>query len=169
MTRVSRNPLTQDIWEGVKDDLAKLISILSDKNLVQGFFDDFLTPTEKVMLAKRLGIAVLLIGGFGYDEIKEILHVSTSTIFTVQNAVEKGKFLKPAVEDLLRIQRKEKDRGSFFEKAKDSLRILVVHDRRSLARAMNPFSSEEEREFEAYNKSHKKAWETAWPNRMTKI
>ena len=50
---------------------------------LRNFIHDLLTPTEKVMLSKRLSIAVLLAKGYDYRTISGLLKVSTSTILSV--------------------------------------------------------------------------------------
>ncbi|MEX0587197.1 MAG: Trp family transcriptional regulator [Patescibacteria group bacterium] len=57
---------------------------------VEEFYLDLLTYTEKIVLAKRLAIAMLLVRGLGYDEIKEILKVSDPTITRVRNQLRSG-------------------------------------------------------------------------------
>lgn len=63
---------------------------LRSKKEAEEFFLDLLTYTEKIMLAKRLAIAVLLMKDFGYRRIKEILKVSDPTITKVQNQLRSG-------------------------------------------------------------------------------
>ena len=52
---------------------------------VKEFLTDLLTPTEQVMLAKRLSIAILLTYECDYRTISETLKVSYSTIGNVAN------------------------------------------------------------------------------------
>lgn len=44
------------------------------------FLEEFLSPTEKVMLAKRMTIAILFSKGHDHRAISSMLKVSTSTI-----------------------------------------------------------------------------------------
>lgn len=48
------------------------------------FFEAFVSPAEKVMLAKRLAIAVLLEKGWDYQSISSAVKVSTSTVNSVR-------------------------------------------------------------------------------------
>jgi len=50
---------------------------------VKEFLTDLLTPTEKVMLAKRLAIALMLIKSYDYSSIRSTLKVSPQTIGSV--------------------------------------------------------------------------------------
>jgi uncharacterized protein YerC len=52
------------------------------------FIDLFLTPTEKIMLAKRVAIAILIKRGYSYDLIKSCLKVSQSTISGIVNQLK---------------------------------------------------------------------------------
>lgn len=60
--------------------LSDTVAKLRTKEQVSGFFEEFLTPTEKVMLAKRLAIGILIAKRYSYREISDLLKMSTSTI-----------------------------------------------------------------------------------------
>src|SRR3989338_9895688 len=83
MTQVSKFPLEKQIEVQIQEMFSNAICFVNEKGDVEKLLDDILTPTERVMLAKRLGIAVLLEKGYDYREISEILKVSTTTITTV--------------------------------------------------------------------------------------
>ncbi len=53
-----------------------------------GILRDLLSPQEMTMLANRLQIAVLLLDGVSYQEIRHTLNVSDSTISRVSNWLE---------------------------------------------------------------------------------
>lgn len=61
----------------------KAIADLKTLDEVQNFLEDLLSPTEKIMLIKRLAIAIMLSKGYTYDEIDHTLKVSRPTIMTV--------------------------------------------------------------------------------------
>ena len=67
----------------------KTITDLRKAEDVRNFITDLLTPTEKIMLAKRLAIAVLLAKECDYRNISKTLKVSFATINSVarQNAI----------------------------------------------------------------------------------
>ena len=67
----------------------KSIAFLKKSTDVQSFIADILTPTEKIMVSKRLGITVLLAKGYEYRQISRVLKVSFGTI----NAVLKQQFI----------------------------------------------------------------------------
>jgi TrpR-related protein YerC/YecD len=80
MAQVSRHPLSKLIYERIFEIFIKSIISIKNKKEAEDFLNDFLTPTERIMLAKRLTIAVLLTKGYDYNQIHKVLHVSTATI-----------------------------------------------------------------------------------------
>jgi uncharacterized protein YerC len=76
---------------------------VKSKGEVEDFFNDLLTPTERIVLAKRLAIAILLAKGYGYAAIRKTLHVSPPTIATVSIALRyKGEGYRRVVNKLLK-------------------------------------------------------------------
>lgn len=83
MAQVSSKPLKKEINEQVFELLLRIFTQTYSRKKAIEFLDDLLSPTEKVVLAKRLAIALLLEKGYGYEEVERILHVSMSTIASV--------------------------------------------------------------------------------------
>ncbi|PJE70037.1 hypothetical protein COU97_01860, partial [Candidatus Shapirobacteria bacterium CG10_big_fil_rev_8_21_14_0_10_48_15] len=82
MAQVSRLPLSEKIYQRIFEIFFQTAAEIRTKKAAEEFFNDLLTPTERIMLAKRLSIAVLLAKGYDYRSIREILHVSPPTIAT---------------------------------------------------------------------------------------
>lgn len=80
MTQISRRNVAKDIQERISEILLKTLIKLSNKSEVSLFVEEFLTPTEKIVLSKRLAIALLLIKGYDYNSICGILKVTPNTI-----------------------------------------------------------------------------------------
>ena len=96
--------------------LRETIAHLRTSEEVEGFLHDFLSPVERIMLAKRLSIAVLLNKGYRYETIAGILRVTPPTIATVSLLLKySGGGYKKAVE---KIARNEK-MNEFWEKVED--------------------------------------------------
>jgi len=103
MAQVSRHPLSKIIYERIFEIFIKSIVSIKDKKEAEDFLNDFLTPTERIMLAKRLAIAVLLTKGYDYASIRKILHVSFSTVASVSVFLKyTGEGYKKVVDKLLR-------------------------------------------------------------------
>lgn len=89
MAQVSRVPLRKEISRRVFEIFLETIADLKKPQEVGEFIDEFLSDTERTVLAKRLSIAVLLAKGYDYDSIRQILKVSPPTIAAVNNAMRK--------------------------------------------------------------------------------
>lgn len=90
MTQVSRYPISKDVYDRCWEIFTKtLIGIRNSKDADE-IISDLLTPTERIMLTKRLAIAFLLTQGYEYREINKVLHVSFQTVASVNNALKYG-------------------------------------------------------------------------------
>lgn len=109
MVQVSKRFLQKRVEERILDLFWTSLSSLSSKEKVSLFLDDLLSPTEKLMLAKRLGIAFMLMKGYGYTSINQRLKVSNPTIWNVKMSLTyKGKGYKMAIESIMTKERWEK-------------------------------------------------------------
>ncbi len=119
MTQISKRYLQKEVEERILDLFWTSFSNLSTKKQVASFLDDLLTPTEKIMLAKRLTIAFMLMKGYEYLSINERLKVSDPTIWNVKlNLLHKGRGYKLAIEQIMNKEKWEKfwqDLDHFFE------------------------------------------------------
>ena len=138
MARLSKYPLTADVWEVISDDYYDLIATLSEKSEIKGFFEEFFTTTEKVMFIKRFAIALLLSENFKYNEIIKILKVSPTTVFFVQNSVNRSKYFGRVIEKI----KSRRNIQMFFENVETTLLALLppskIMSRKSHARFLNP-------------------------------
>ncbi len=109
VAQVSKHPLSKAVEARVFEVLFKAIADLNSSKEIEEFLEEFLTPVERVMLAKRLSIAVLLAKGYNYDSIRRILRVSPSTISRVAvNFQFMGRGYRRVVERLLKDEKIEK-------------------------------------------------------------
>lgn len=102
MPQVSKYPVSKDIYEQIFDIFLGTLARLQTKKQVSGFMVDFLTPTETVMLAKRLAIGVLLAKKYDYREISRILRVSTATVGSVSLLYNHRKNFRNTVDEMIR-------------------------------------------------------------------
>lgn len=122
MPQVSKYPLPRDIEKRLYSLLWETIADLNNPNKSEEFFNDLLTPTEKIMLAKRLAIAVMLVKGYDYLSIKSILKVSPTTIGTVSNWMKySGNGYRKVVEKLLKKEKFE----NILENIDEALEIII--------------------------------------------
>lgn len=101
MTQISKYPISKDVYDRIFDIFLKTISGLTSRQITENFLKEFLTPTEQVMLAKRLAISFLIAKGYDYREISKILRVSTGTVARVAFPYKQGKYFRMAIGKLL--------------------------------------------------------------------
>lgn len=91
MTQVSRYPISKKVADRIFEVFLKTLVEIKSNEEADQFISDLLTPTEKIMLAKRLAIAFLLEKGYDYRSIQKIIRVSAPTITSVNIARKYGK------------------------------------------------------------------------------
>ena len=107
MPQVSKYPVPKDVYERAFEVFLKTIARLNTKRQVADFLEEFLSPTEQVMLAKRLAIAFLLSKKYDYREISKILRVSTGTVGRVAMNCEEGSNFAKVVNKILQDEKIE--------------------------------------------------------------
>lgn len=81
MTRISKKYIKEEIIIKLYRLFFEVFSRSDDQKSFLLLLDDVLSPTEKVMIAKRVGIIYLLVKKVDYQTISETLKVSTATVF----------------------------------------------------------------------------------------
>lgn len=108
MTQVSKYPVSKDVYDTIYEVFVETVSNLVTKRQVSNFFSEFLTPTERVMLVKRLAVGVLLSKSYNYREVSRILRVSTATVGRYAFLLNYGDYYKDTVQRILNNERIEK-------------------------------------------------------------
>ncbi len=80
MPQVSKRLVDKKTQERIVTLFISGIALSQTKEEALSLIEDLLTPTEKLMLAKRFSIAFMLLEGYDYDSIVDVLKVSRSTI-----------------------------------------------------------------------------------------
>lgn len=104
MTQVSRRVLNKQVAEQIFETLWEAISQVRDKQEIQIFLNDLLTPTERIMIAKRLAIAVLLLKQHDYETIKDFLKVSGETISKISLILKMNQGFKLAINKVIKTE-----------------------------------------------------------------
>lgn len=89
MPRVSFNSLSKEVEQQLWNAFIRAFEMRNSESLAS-FLNNLLTPTEKIMLAKRLMIAVLLKKGYGATAICQTLKVSKTTVNVIRRSVAEG-------------------------------------------------------------------------------
>ena len=90
MPKVSQNPLSSEMRQEITSAFIRTLTKIDDDHLLKRFLDDLLTPTEKLMLAKRLMVAVLLQRGYSYGAVCRVLKMSKTTVHLIQRDLVKS-------------------------------------------------------------------------------
>jgi uncharacterized protein YerC len=90
MSQVSRYPIEKDVFNEIFDTFLQTVANLNTKSSVSEFFEEFLTPTEKIMFAKRLAVGLLIAEGYDYKEIISLLKLSTGTVSIASSSYRYG-------------------------------------------------------------------------------
>lgn len=116
MAQVSKYPISKLVEKRMYEIFQSVISSLKHSSDIDEFINDLLSPIEKIMLAKRLSIAVLLEKGYSYEDISKILRVTPPTIANVSISLKyRGNGYKKAVQKIL----KDEKMNNFLEKLQD--------------------------------------------------
>ncbi|PIP74446.1 MAG: hypothetical protein CO135_02705 [Candidatus Levybacteria bacterium CG_4_9_14_3_um_filter_35_16] len=108
MAKISKRIINKHLEGHIFEVFIKTLAQTSNPDEVKNLIEDLLSPTEKVMLVKRLAIAVLLSKGYTYSQIDSSLKVSRPTIMTVSYWLKNGRSgYRKAVEKILNNQKKQ--------------------------------------------------------------
>lgn len=123
MSQLSKVPIRRDLEEQVFGLFSSTIVSMNDKGELEDFFSDLLSPIERLMLAKRLAIALMLEKDYTYPMIGKALRVTPTTIASVSMQLRyAGKGYKKIVEKIIA---EEKFEG-FWEVVEDVVESTVV-------------------------------------------
>jgi uncharacterized protein YerC len=101
MPHVSRNKLSKQAEEALIKNLNLVLVQIQKNEEMLGFIEALLTETEKLMLAKRLAMIVLLEEGLPDTQIADILHVTRITVAKMRYFYEaRGQGFKVALDKL---------------------------------------------------------------------
>lgn len=87
MMQVSNKYLHKNLENKLFELFFESLASLSNRSDIEKFLFSLISPFEKTMLAKRLGIAILLAKGYRQEEIRKILKVSNETVSRVSMAL----------------------------------------------------------------------------------
>lgn len=90
MSQISNYPISKQISNRIFEIFLNTLVNIGSKDEANEFISDLLTPTEKIMLAKRLTIAFLLEKNYDYRTIQKLIRVSSGTIASVNLSLHHG-------------------------------------------------------------------------------
>lgn len=123
MPRVSKARLYEQRLGEIEQHFSQLVSSLTTHSAIEGFFSDFLTREEKIMLTKRLVLYMMVKRGYSPSSIQAALHVSYETVRTYNNLLaSKNAIFHKIIDDLIE---KEKSK-EFWRKVDKALRPIEL-------------------------------------------
>jgi len=84
MPHVSRRKMSDKLWERLWGRLVGLLTKSNCEVEVEAVLVGLLTPTERVMVAKRLMVGILALSGWSAYEIAEALKMSVATVYKLK-------------------------------------------------------------------------------------
>lgn len=84
MSQISQQYIQPGVRRKLEFLLIDCIRRCTNQETTVEFLNDLMTDTEKVMLAKRVAISLMILKGNSYQTIKETLKVSVGTIWKVK-------------------------------------------------------------------------------------
>jgi|SRR3989344_3504948 len=96
MPHVSRKRLRKEIATELADQFLTFLALAQNKKEARILANELLSQTERVMLAKRLAVVVLLVRRYSFTQIQEALGVTRQTVIRVWKGMKTGKYDKIA-------------------------------------------------------------------------
>lgn len=112
MSHVSNKRISKETARKIAEHLDKALKVLGRASNTAAFTDELLSETERVMIAKRLGIIVMLMRGESFASIKNQLGVTNQTVLRMYKALKAGKFKQ--LTKFIRRQDKQSDIFNLF-------------------------------------------------------
>lgn len=80
MPHVSSKRVKKKVFNRISDELIATVSKLKGAQEIKGFLNELFTPTERVMLAKRLAAYLMIKRGYSFSVIEKTLKMSPSSL-----------------------------------------------------------------------------------------
>ncbi len=90
MSQISKQTLDTTTQKRIYDIFTHVLATATEKEDITALLFDFLTPTERIMLPKKLCIAYLLIKKYDQRTISHYMNVSFTTITNVSTVLKHG-------------------------------------------------------------------------------
>ena len=121
MSQISKKMASKEVTDRIFEVFIKSFIKIGNAQDAENLASDLFSPTEKVMLAKRLAIAFLLMKDYEYKVIADLLKVSTSTISSVSLSLNHGQNGYQKILD--RISKEDKLEDFFLKTAEKLLSV----------------------------------------------
>lgn len=87
MSQVSKYKLNNKVYEKIFSLFPQFLHRMTKNNQDHLLFDTFFTRTERIVVAKRIAIAFMLVKGYSYNQIVSLIKVSHGTIAKIADSL----------------------------------------------------------------------------------
>lgn len=101
MTRISKRQVEDKVMNKIYTLLFETVGKKSNKKDFFSILNDVLSPTEKIMVGKRVGIMFLLLKNIEYEMISDVLKVSSTTVAKFHSIIKKSKKIKEVLSSIV--------------------------------------------------------------------
>lgn len=92
MPHISSKKLKRKVFLKISDEFINFLANKKSPSDIKIPLSELLTETERIMLAKRLALLIMLKKNFSFSKIANVLHVSPSTIERYWKETKKKQF-----------------------------------------------------------------------------
>lgn len=92
MTNISKKKLKDKVFVAICDQLTNYISKLNNSEKTKMFLDGLFTESEKIMIAKRFAVIVMIKYGYDFFVIQKTLKLSMTTIYKISEKMDDGEY-----------------------------------------------------------------------------
>ena len=92
MPHISRRKVKRKVYSKMESNLVDIFLSSRSKSEIAQLINTLLTPTERVMLAKRIAIILMLNNGYSFRAIEKSLKVTLQTVMRFWKMKKEGKF-----------------------------------------------------------------------------
>jgi uncharacterized protein YerC len=88
MSQVSKHQLNNRVYDKIFSLYPQFLGRMTSRGKQGEFVEAFFTRTEKIVIAKRIAIAFMLVKGYKYDQIVSKIKVSHGTIAKIADSLK---------------------------------------------------------------------------------
>lgn len=92
MPHISKIKMAKSISDTISNEFIKILTKANKESELSQIIKEMLTKTEKIMLAKRIAIILLLDKNIPQHQIVDLLKVSYTTVAKISLEIEKGQY-----------------------------------------------------------------------------
>jgi len=101
MTRICRIPVEDKVLQRLYFLLFEVVNCMDEEESFSEIINELLSPTERIMVAKRVAIIYLLMKKINYENIADVLKVAPATIAKFHKIMIENGSIKKALKGIV--------------------------------------------------------------------